>query len=1224
MMVHLLADAAGLLLHRGRSKDWRPGRCPAGCHDGVPDRKVNGCNYSAEGFHCHRCGAKGGWKTLAELLGPNAPGLAELGQRPYRKARKPKPGDPWVHVGWDELQAAPGWWRSRVERWCTEVRGWHPEIARAVAVTGDVAAVPSEPVYGATGKRLVRYAERSDRHILLALRDAGGAVRSVERRWHLAAKPDDGKAKALQLDKRATCGEDDRWGVLTFGRLLSAVEALERGGIVAICEGGPDALAADAALRSTGLGVALGGVAWSGMEKAAGKLAELLRYGAAPRGEVVVVPHRGDTEDVGWKAGLKAAEALRGLTAVRLAKVPTDAEGKGDLADLAATGLSPTELAAFLADAELLHHAPVALADAPAALERTMADAVEKAGPERLIVVQVTAGAGKSREAEKLLRELAPHRPVVLAAHSHDLAAELVPGDDAIEGAARNCRRFKGLGSEDAEALKRAFSLGRGHGPCGLELPTEADLRAEQAAVRAEYSRTDLSPVEREAANARWKRVEGLLARGQYQCPEVENGCEGAEAGQVKAGRLWRTVHAAVPTLGKRFELAEVCACGFKVPEGAATCEACGRVLAPLLVVDELPSAVIERAKVTPAALRTLYIESGAKGEWWRQQNPSAGEWAAKVEWWADELACEYQAEGDRYGVVYATELLDLLNAEGVRDRLRPAALAFLEDGPKPPPVPVGERLRMGLGRWWPSGDAFDLVKAVARAVVRPDEAEEALRGWSMELPPRREGEAPGAVWTLREPYKAPEGWSVVVLDATADRSRVEWEAVATASGRELVWLALDVSGGRPRAAVHVQCKSTRAGQLWARGAGRVSWFERAGGALKNAFGAGLRAVREAAPEARKLGILAHKPIADALRVGLGQIPADGSEPAELLDLAAELTACGFELAIGHWHAQDRGTRTFEGVEAMICVGPAAPNLGAMEAEAALLGCDRDELVKARTDAAHVQGLSRPRHLRRTAPDAPVLVFVGPYAPTGADLPSVIWRTVELDAGRHAEDMAAVLRWPEVLAAHAEAAGLLVLPDLVKAGADLGLSRALVKREAQSEANRRGWIAGRVTPTGRGRPATAWGEREKLNVSGFFAAPAHTETEPEAGREALPFIDRRMRNNLGISTVFPRGMKTRPPAPDLRLALACGGEAVSFEHEGRRWDLPRTTVDELLHSTELRLHVEAPAPTTTALYTAAAFAVLYGFDLDDLARDNAPSCDDTIREVELCIGPIDC
>jgi hypothetical protein len=137
---------------------------------------------------------------------------------------------------------------------------------------------------------------------------------------------------------------------------------------------------------------------------------------------------------------------------------------------------------------------------------------------------------------------------------------------------------------------------------------------------------------------------------------------------------------------------------------------------------------------------------------------------------------------------------------------------------------------------------------------------------------------------------------------------------------------------------------------------------------------------------ARSVGLLAHKPLADAMRGWLLDLEVNPSSPPPAWcpeELAAIVTA-GVELRPGHYGAQ-RGLDTWADVDVLATVGDPWANLGASIIEAAVLGIEAEGWTQETARAELVQAWGRARPVHRPSPC--VIVHLG--APALA--PSADW-----------------------------------------------------------------------------------------------------------------------------------------------------------------------------------------------------------------------------------------
>lgn len=139
---------------------------------------------------------------------------------------------------------------------------------------------------------------------------------------------------------------------------------------------------------------------------------------------------------------------------------------------------------------------------------------------------------------------------------------------------------------------------------------------------------------------------------------------------------------------------------------------------------------------------------------------------------------------------------------------------------------------------------------------------------------------------------------------------------------------------------------------------------------------------------ARKIGLLTHKPLADALRGWLAAPPGQPA-PAFVPDELAALVGAGVEVSVGHYGAQ-RGLNHWAECDMLATLGDPWPNLGAARAEAAALGLEADAWAIEQARAELVQAWGRIRAVHRTAPalvahfGSPVLAPEPSWAPQWA------------------------------------------------------------------------------------------------------------------------------------------------------------------------------------------------------------------------------------------------
>jgi len=951
-------QALGLTSDRPERRT-RPYDCPAcgarGLDAGQPG------SSRAELWKCHRCDAGGntlqavGW-ALVGRKPEGADDWAQVrawyadrgwcepaaGERRHPQPR-PRPALPAartaaprldVAAAWDELQTHRDRWDADARAYLGTVRGWTDDLVGAALDTGWIAYACDLP--RGPARRLVDKARDRDRLALFALYGPAGVPRSAELRWHRTGPPSRSDKKALSLPN-SLVGDSVTWGgVRAFGRVPEAVRAVQAGGPVYLCEGGPDTLAAAAWCRLQGRGAALGAPS-GGLVKVARALADALEAAQVERARVVIVPH---LDPAGQKAGAAAADALRGRVAVDRVALP---EG-GDLADAAAGLTGPRRaapdlssadaLAAVLGSATRLHSPPLPILGAAyrARMAEVAADAVGQAQADRLVVVSAPVGAGKSQAFMRAALDAAlGGRTVVWAVETHT------------------------LGDEHAERLE-ALTLD--------ELAGELEHAGAGVPVHKARGALHYCQIfDRLEGRARDNLRRTYLAGGRRAlcggCPFAAD-CEGSKPMNAPRGAVTVAAHAALPRL--------------KLSPDA------------LVVVDELP-AILRADPIGAGALGSLRSDRG-----WARKAPLSAEAAATVAECLDELARAHDGEHAR--TLPPDELADALaklNAD-------PTLQAARDENPEPPSIPFGDRARAGGGHGLADRSAWDALRAclaIAAGEPAPDGG-----SWGLRLQPH------GAGWELerRTPLRLPEGVPTVALDATAGRSRIEWQAWAQVNARDLVELDSPGVGEKPAFAVHYATQQIDSRRMYRRGPdGRARMTPDAPGSVRGAFLALADALQAAGVNpADGVGVLANKPLADALRLGAG-LQLDTSEPACDPDcpnvqavgaFAADLAGRGWRLQVGHLGRHHRGWDALKGLPVAV-LGPMRPELAAVQADAAALAewgatVDASDLSTSRAAAATVQALGRARHLRT---GAGLFLAAKAAPPAGGDLPGVTWDT---------------------------------------------------------------------------------------------------------------------------------------------------------------------------------------------------------------------------------------
>ena len=1075
-----VADAAGLA-PKGRGRNFTFD-CPECGRKGKASGRRDGP------WHCFACDAKGNALTLArrfELAGAELRPTAPPPATDNRNGVAPST----ARAAWAALEGQRDAYRERLALYLAEVRGWPAELAEAGARVAGWAWIPAD--CPELPRPLAWIGRDADRRAAFALRDERGEVWTLERRWTAATPPANPETtpKALRLRTRS----EEAGRLATFGRVPDAVAAADRGEPVYLCEGGPDYLAAAALCRLDGRGAALGAHGHAGLPNVAAALRAALEAAAVPvsRVHVLCVPHLGDKpptgappeekRGVGELSMLAAADVLAGAAAVSVVRVPVDGAGKGDLADAARTGAGELRTLAELATLRYAPPIDVRAPDAHEAIRVALLRALQAAdGPNALAVVIMPPGVGKTTAAfERAACAARQRRRVVFALPDHVNAGAKLAEFRAA---------FPDVPAEHAKGM-----------PSLCELPARHPDKREA--------------IERAAATMGRRMCEGCpLAR---QRDGSGGTCDGWSPPEVRPGVVTFAAHAGLASLARNMKPDQT-------PESDRP-----RDLADLVIVDELP-ALVDKREIGPTHLQSLRAGSLAARRWYKA-NPGHGTFAAELAAVADAI------DADTPRGVYA------LRVEGARAvvdalRQRPAALAAAADvlaevaadlTPDRAPVPRPADARRGAADRWPDADAWTLVRAIARAVCDPEHTPELGclrldgdgRGWAFEV--------------SRLFDFAPGGARLLALDATGEIDRLQWESLAARYGRTLAPVIVTAIGEKPASAEHYQTERLRTGRLWARKGRRVSFLADAPGAIRNAL------MRAAGAAPCYLGVLTHKPLADALRWGLRLVDDPDAEPPHgaafegddvhalaVAELAAELVKRKWKLEIGHFGRDDRASNAFGAVDVLAVLGAPRPDWGAVAEDARVMSTpgnaiDAEKLAEARTKAAAVQALARARHLRRGPAKRVRLFFAADCeAPTGAELPGVVW-TVEAADRSHAPAFEA-LDAAAAVAELADRAGCLDVAATRVALQAHGVGWRLAERLCRLEADRRGWVARREGSAGRKVYGDVHGEKSSDSGSVHHSWP----DVPAVGRAPAPGPATAVRT--GERLTAPESLKKRP------------------------------------------------------------------------------------------------
>ena len=999
-----VADAAGLS-PKGRGRNFA-----FDCPDCGRKGKASGRRDGP--WHCFACDAAGNALTLArrfELAGAELPRpTVQAPEATNRNGVAPSA----ARAAWAALAGQRDAYHGHMSRYLAEVRGWPAELADAGAHVSGWAWIPED--CPELPRPLAWTTRDADRRAAFALADATGEIWTLERRWTSPAPPADpgSTPKALRLRTRS----EDAGRLAIFGRVPDAVAAAGRGEPVYLCEGGPDYLAAAALCRLEGRGAALGAHGHAALPKVAAALRAALEAAGAPVAgvHVLCVPHLGDKGDVGERSMLAAADALAGVGAVSVVRVPVDADGHGDLADAARGGGSHLQALVAAAARRVDTLAVVDVRTGEAVVTRSLiSDALDGMCEGDVALLMVPPGAGKSEAAlHHAVAVAAMGRRVVYLAPNHGIAAELADRARTV-----------------ADRLQVAVEHARGMS-ASCPLPGEAATTEIADAIR---------------------RAQAIMGRRMCEGCPLADACPGTRAPVARRGTLVVGAHAAAASLGAQLDL---------VDPDASTYDA-----ADLIIVDELPAPVATLI-LDSAALATLTGGDRMRAGRWYRAHPATQTFAAAVA--AAAAAVATDAPVDRYAA--------RVSLSGLVARLRDSkgvvqAAAAVAAEPDDAPMPRSADARRGVIGAWPDPDALALVRAVAAAVAAdaPVDRLDTLASYLLRVDPDA---TPGDGWAFerRTVWSLPLNGRILALDATGADSLGEWQSVARIRGGAVRVTEIGATGAAPISAEHYRTDRLRTSRLWARTGRRVRFRADAPGAIRNAL------LRAAGAVPCALGILTHRPLADALRWGANLVidpdadppegcafAADDVHALEIAELAADLIHRGWALTVGHYGRDTRGTNAFGGVDALAVLGSPRGDYGATVADAAAIGIDAATLAADRTRAETIQAIARARHLRRGPADR-VRLFLASDAdpPTGPELPGVAWTTTRADRG-HAPTLARIDAAREI-AAWADRAGCLDVRDMLAALVPhaIDVSERVARRLARAEAERRGWLETRI------------------------------------------------------------------------------------------------------------------------------------------------------------------
>jgi len=990
--------------------------CPF-CSDDDADRRRKGRTADADlhepgqPWKCWRasCGATGNARTLAAHFGElDIETHRRFEARPKPKPR-PKPTEKaTVRRGWEELLlSSTEEGAQRIFRWARDVRGWPEGVARAISYSDDVLCLaPGDEYGGRSGRAIAKQTDREGLRLLVPIRCHLGVIRSAMRMWPGPGPQPNGSRPKMALSSRIA-GASETWGsTMMYGSMPDAIEAAECGDPIYIVEGAPDYLAASGLLLDGGeSGVVLGAFSAQTARRMVERLLDVLgdRNLIAPR--IVLIPDldrarenpaTGETYNPGLDAFTAAAGTLRGRAGVHLLKLPRrDESEKMDLAGHLRTQGSRLTLS-LMRTAPLVYPAPVRLDECQGEMserfKRAVLEATQKtlAGKKTLVVYQVEMGVGKTRSA---LAE----------------AAKIVTGESVIPVVGR---RPRGTPTGSWPPIERSVVFAAGNHAEADEKMEELERVSPGTRVRHIYGLLHYCKYEENVEDA----FPHVGRRGVCGDPKKENECPhyhvcpGADEPRAYRGEVTFIAHALV-----------------------------GKMKADLVVIDESPG-VVSMETVTDTEVRTLFAsKSIPRVVRWRQRgNPDAGDAAQAVFALISPLAHQHGASvssgtADAYDRrITGEELATLLEDS---ESLLPMMRAGFSSGAAKPPVPFPDEIRSGMHgqKHMPSMSAFHAMAYMLDYYLRvrgehSAADDEALVMIGKDGKPIRPPPKPAVgvclhvdgTWSLevRKIRRLPD-CPVVILDATGSQTLAEWRAAYP--DRKVVIRTLEVQGSGPATAIHMESPSfSRKGLIGPDGGIRIDAVPK----VERVLEALAERTRAQNPEfsgdpPTRLGVLTHKPIADAL---LGNLQTPPGKRAH--EIVARLMGRGFvfenahgDPTIGWFGRHDRGTNAYRMVHGLVVIGDPVGNFGDIEQDAMLLGLEASDISSARTAATCRQAIARARHIRRGEEDRAVLIFAGRREPF---LPGVRWEHKPMHDGMIAMEKTRLLHELLLYVAHAE------------------------------------------------------------------------------------------------------------------------------------------------------------------------------------------------------------
>ena len=321
--LYTTAEIAGL------KPDLRLNRmqCPCGCDLNKKSYNWATASYFKDNWwECFRCGQKGNAWDLAQMRGLDKNTLPQAQTRIEPQYKKHKPLN--LDDAWEQLHSLTD--PELVQKWSTEIRGFPKALEEIISQIPEIAHIGKFTPEGDAGE-LFRTAKYYDRLLLLPIFDPAGNIISIKFLWNGQGEIGE-RAKAINLQS-SKCPEKPSGTPRIFGNLPEAISDAGNSTLY-ITEGGPDFFALKLTLLySTGKAPVVGADSVSDLVKIAKGLVKDFED-KLERPNIVIVPHRGDSNQIGEKKALEAAEILfKTGTQVKIATLPEVLGEEADLAD---------------------------------------------------------------------------------------------------------------------------------------------------------------------------------------------------------------------------------------------------------------------------------------------------------------------------------------------------------------------------------------------------------------------------------------------------------------------------------------------------------------------------------------------------------------------------------------------------------------------------------------------------------------------------------------------------------------------------------------------------------------------------------------------------------------------------------------------------------------------------------------------------------------------------